>query len=75
MNLRFMVWIGELIVREWLDYSKGIRVNECKIYDVDRGIRMNRWWFYCSEREWSDYSKCLRVNECRIYDVDRGIDS
>ncbi len=33
-----MVWIERMIVREWLDYSKYLRVNECRIYDVDRGI-------------------------------------
>ncbi len=38
MTVGFMVWIGELIVKEWLDYSKCLRVNESKIYGVDRGI-------------------------------------
>ena len=38
MDASFMVWIERMIVREWLDYSKYLRVNECRIYDVDRGI-------------------------------------
>ena len=50
MNVRFTVWIGELIVREWLDYSKCLRVNECRIYDVDRGIGMNGCKFYGVDR-------------------------
>ena len=33
-----MVWIERMIVREWLDYSKCLRVNDCMIYDVDRVI-------------------------------------
>ena len=41
-----MVWIERMIVREWLDYSKYLRVNECRIYDVDRGIGMNGCKFY-----------------------------
>ncbi len=38
MDVSFMVWIERMIVREWLDYSKCHRVNECRIYGVDRGI-------------------------------------
>ncbi len=32
-----MMWIEGMIVREWSDYSKCLRVNECRIYGVDRG--------------------------------------
>ena len=33
-----MVWIERMIVREWLEFGKCLRVNECRIYGVDRGI-------------------------------------
>ncbi len=36
MDVSFMMWIEGMIVREWLDYSKCLRVNECRIYGVDR---------------------------------------
>ncbi len=38
MNVGFMVWIERMIVREWLEFGKGIGMNGCKFYDVDRGI-------------------------------------
>ncbi len=38
MNVGFMMWIERMIVREWLEFGKCLRVNECRIYGVDRGI-------------------------------------
>ncbi len=36
MDVSFMVWIGGLIVRKWLDGSKEIGMNGCRICVVDR---------------------------------------
>ena len=36
MDVNFMVCIGGMIVREWLEFGKGIGMNGCKFYDVDR---------------------------------------
>ncbi len=37
MDVSFMMWIERMIVREWLEFGKGIGMNGCKFYDVDRG--------------------------------------
>ncbi len=51
----FMVWIGGLIVRKWLDGSKEIGMNGCRICVVDREGMMVREWSECSERDWDEW--------------------
>ena len=56
MDASFMVWIGGLIVRKWLDGSKEIGMNGCRICVVDREGMMVREW---SEGKLAGYGSCL----------------
>ena len=55
MDVSFMVWIEGLIVRKWLDGSKEIGMNGCRICVVDREGMMVREWSECSERDWDEW--------------------
>ena len=50
-----MMWIEGLIVRKWLEFGKGIGMNGCKFYGVDREGMMVREWSECSERDWDEW--------------------